>query len=108
MFRGQNATLTCEAGPCCGVRVQWLYNGTYLSDMPPDKRPTFSGSELSIASFSASPSETKEFYNAEIYQCVATNRFGSIISKPATITYAGEYNLSTFMTVSRVYGLFKH
>lgn len=95
VFQGQNVTLTCEAGPCCGVTVQWMYNGTYLSDLPADRRLTVRGSELSIASFSTYPSETKELYNAEIYQCVATSRFGSIISKPAAITYAGEYNFRT-------------
>ncbi len=78
--------LRCRADPV-GTEVRWLYNGSELST---NHRPGFriEDGELHILSFRQG---AKDMLHVGLYQCIANNSYGAIISKEARLEVAGKY-----------------
>ncbi|XP_066554152.1 contactin-3 [Amia ocellicauda] len=86
----QEATLTCEATGNPSPQYRWSLNGTRI-DLSIDHRRLLSGGSLIIKSLDKTQ-------DTGIYQCIATNSFGTIVSRKASLHFA---YLDNFKTQSR-------
>ncbi|KAK6473999.1 contactin-3-like [Huso huso] len=83
----QEATLNCEAMGDPPPQYRWKLNGT-LIDLSTDYRRRLSGGSLLIKSLDKN-------HDAGIYQCIATNLFGTIVSRKASLDFAYLENFKT-------------
>ncbi|XP_053125630.1 cell adhesion molecule-related/down-regulated by oncogenes isoform X2 [Hemicordylus capensis] len=88
---GATVQLNCSAEPPA-VHISWLFNGEKLHKKVDqvDVQPGL------LTIFSLSPS------NAGIYQCIANNSIGAIISRPATVSvaYIDDFEAPVSKTIS--------
>ena len=94
---GSSLSLSCDAVPSHSVTLRWTLNGSLVS--PPPRRIDVHEGTLRIGAFSpsgVSPSGGAvvpggaQGGDEGVYQCLATNQAGTIVSREARIEAAGE------------------
>ena len=81
-----SVSLQCPVEPAT-ANITWIFNGEILQSMS-SLGMSQRGTELRISSFSWQPHELS---HVGTYQCMASTRKGTIVSKEAMLTKAGKF-----------------
>ncbi|CAL8379361.1 unnamed protein product [Boreogadus saida] len=82
--KNREVMFSCEAQGMPPALYRWKLNGTVLSVKSSGSHYSLSGGNLRI-------SRLNKDHDAGTYQCLASNSFGTIVSREASLTFACEF-----------------
>jgi len=92
--QSDSVTLHCDAEPA-GVDIWWLKDGATVTSR---RSELVRGRQLRIPGWRPSTSKSPEISSlASVYQCIANNSVGALVSRHAKVTRTCECSISGFL-----------